>query len=185
MAEKIKQFERLAIITELVKQNEGLGRTALMKCLFFLKVLSNVPLPYNFRLYTYGPFDGDVLGDLQYAESLGAVASTVAHYPGGYAYEYRPGPLADDMTGRAPTFVASHRDSVAWVAETFGGRSALDLEMASTLVYVDRALAAQGARTSLAELANKVRAIKPHLSVDAVDHEAATLKEQGLFLTID
>ena len=62
-----------------------------MKCLFFLKVLKNVPLPYSFRLYTYGPFDSDVLDDLRYAEALGAVESTLVAYPGGRGYEYQRG----------------------------------------------------------------------------------------------
>jgi hypothetical protein len=68
----LSEFSKLAIITTLVRDSPiALGRTGLMKCLFFLKILENVPLPYNFRLYTYGPFDSHVLEDLQYAESLG------------------------------------------------------------------------------------------------------------------
>ena len=52
------EFSKLAIMTALVKSAPApLGRTGLMKCLFFLKTLKKVPLPYNFRLYTYGPFE--------------------------------------------------------------------------------------------------------------------------------
>jgi hypothetical protein len=40
-----------------------------MKCLYFLQTVRRVPLRYHFGLYTYGPFDSDVLIDL----SLGTV----------------------------------------------------------------------------------------------------------------
>jgi hypothetical protein len=79
-----KMLERVALIADLVSRApRRLGRTALMKCLFFLKVLKGVPLPYHFRLHTYGPYDSDVLYDLQYAEYLGAVESALVAYPGG------------------------------------------------------------------------------------------------------
>src|SRR6266699_321011 len=97
----LTEFSKIAIITELVKQAPGgLGRTGLMKCLFFLKILRNVPLSYNFRLYTYGPFDPDVLGDLQYAESLGAIRSMVLAYPRGYGYQFKVGPDAAKIEER-------------------------------------------------------------------------------------
>jgi hypothetical protein len=174
------QFQRLAIITELVKKaSGGFGRTALMKCLFFLKTLRNVPLPYSFRLYTYGPFDGDVLEDLQYAESLGAIKSTGVSYPGGYGYEFRVGPQAGRLEGQASEFVSQQQENIDWVLNEFGNRSALDLEMASTLVYIDHALAGQGTTVSITDLAKKVHAVKPHLLIDAIEMEAQKLSERG------
>ncbi len=175
------QLHRLAIITELVKRAPGsLGRTALMKCLFFLKTLRNVPLPYNFRLYTYGPFDGDVLEDLRYAESLGAIESTVFAYPGGYGYEFRVGPQAGRIEERASEFVSQQQENIAWVLSEFGNRSALDLEMASTLVYIDRALGEKGATVSIADLAKKVRDVKPHLAANIIENEARKLSQKGI-----
>src|SRR3972149_3482778 len=72
-------WNRLALITALVKEMPGLGRTAIMKLPFFLVVLRNVPLDYDLRLYTYGPFDSNVLDDLSYAESLEAVKSELIY----------------------------------------------------------------------------------------------------------
>ena len=57
-------LQRTASIAELVrKASAGFGRTALMKCLYFLQTVHRVPLGYHFGLYTYGPFDSDVLSD--------------------------------------------------------------------------------------------------------------------------
>jgi len=178
-------FQRLAIITKLVeKAPTNFGRTALMKCLFFLKVLKGVPLPYSFSLYTYGPFDSDVLSDLQYAETLGAVRSNITYHSSGYQYEFSRGPTAEKICNRVKEFLSSHENSIEWVVETFGKRSASDLEMASTLIYVDRTLAGHNKRASIDELAKKVHSIKPHLSEENIRKEAAELEEKGLLESV-
>jgi hypothetical protein len=153
-----------------------------MKCLFFLRVLRNVPLRYDFRLYTYGPFDGDVLEDLSYAETLGAVASTVMTYPGGRSYAYRIGPQADQIRQQGREFIDRHEADITWVMQEFGPRSALDLEMASTIVYIDRSLAERRATATIEELARKVRDVKPHLQLAAIQREARSLAERHLLI---
>jgi uncharacterized protein YwgA len=180
------KLDRIALITELVDRAPvKLGRTALMKCLFFLKALRNVPLPYSFRLYTYGPFDSDVLDDLQYAEFLGAVESTLVRYPGGRGYEYELGPKAEKIRKQADEFLERHKESIDWVLKEFGNRSALDLEMASTLVYIDRSVAERGKRkTTIAELVRKVGDVKPHLATEAIEREAQDLNERGFLKTV-
>jgi uncharacterized protein len=174
------QQDKLALISELVKRApRKLGRTALMKCLFFLKVLRGVPLPYNFRLYTHGPFDSDVLDDLQYAQALGAIESSIVTYPGGTGYVLHVGPQADKIEKQAVSFINDHQESIDWVLNEFGNRSALDLEMVSTLIYVDRSLVEKGARASVSELAKKVHDVKPHLKTEVIERETKSLKERG------
>jgi uncharacterized protein len=181
MAERDRSFDRIALIARLVARAPARpGRTALMKCLFFLKVLRGVPLPYNFRLYTYGPFDSDVLDDLRYAESLGAVESALVAYPGGRGYEYHRGPKADRLESQASEFLERHAESIDWVLNEFGTRSAMDLEMASTIVYIDRTLAGKKATATIAELARKVHDVKPYLTQDTIEREARALNERRL-----
>lgn len=177
----LSEFSKLAIMTDLVKRAPGtLGRTGLMKCLFFLKTIKNVPLPYIFRLYTYGPFDSHVLEDLQYAESLGAIKSTLVPYPGGYGYQLQAGPEADKVEERASDFVNKYRESITWVLNEFGNRSAIDLEMASTLIYIDRTFADKGSKVQISELAKSVHDVKPHLTTEVIEREARRLKDSGL-----
>lgn len=160
------------------------GRTSLMKWMYFLKTLRKVPLSYRFRLYTYGPFDSDVIDDLDYAKFLGAIESRLVAYPGGRGYEYLPGPKVDEMEDRAEKFLARHQDSIQWVLREFGNRSAGDLEMSSTIVYTDRSLAERGAPSTFAELARKVHAIKPHLTADLIESEARALGKLGLLTAV-
>ena len=53
---------RIGTIARLAeKAPPNFGRTALMKFCYFLQSLRGVPLSYRFTLYSYGPFDSDVL----------------------------------------------------------------------------------------------------------------------------
>jgi hypothetical protein len=54
-----KWWDRIGLIARLVEKAPGqtLGRTAIVKFAFLLQALRKVPLKYDFRLYTYGPFD--------------------------------------------------------------------------------------------------------------------------------
>jgi hypothetical protein len=180
-----RTLDRIGLVTALVsKAPRPPGRTSIMKWIYFLRTLRRVPLPYRFRLYTYGPFDSDVIDDLDYARFLGAVESTLVAYPGGRGYEYLPGPKAGEMERRANTFLTQHEEDIDWVLEEFGNRSAGNLEMSSTIVYVDRSLAERGMRSTFAELTRRVHAIKPHLSLDLIGDEARTLGERSLLKAV-
>jgi hypothetical protein len=151
-----------------------------MKCLYLLQTIRGVPLGYHFRLYTYGPFDADVLGDLSLAERLGAVEGELLQYPGGHRYEIRGGVKAEQVIEHARDYLHHHEDDIDWVLRVFGGRSARDLENASTLVFTDRAAIEQGEHLTLGELIRKVHEVKPHLTSSIIEQAARNLKEQGL-----
>jgi hypothetical protein len=151
-----------------------------MKCLYFLQTVRDVPLGYRFRLYIYGPFDPDVLSDLSLAERLGAVESKLQYYPGGYGYELNRGAAAARVAKAAHDFLVRYQDDINWVVEVFGSRSALDLETASTLIFVDRSVQERAEQASLREIVQKVHEVKPHLTIGTIEREASRLKEQGL-----
>ena len=177
---QLRQRE-LAVITQLVSQaSQNLGRTALMKSLYFLKTLRGVPLNYNFSLYTYGPFDADVLDDLQYAESLGMVRSKVVPYPTGYGYELKKGPNAAAACKEESPFLTKHKKDIEWVLKEFGTRTAADLEMLSTLVFADFSAGEQKRHVSLDEIVSKVGEIKPCLDKERIRDEATRLMDQRL-----
>ncbi len=89
MTQSDAQMVRLALIAALVGQaaDRGItiGRTALVKCIYLLEEIKGLRVGYDFRLYTYGPFDAKVLDDLQYAESLGAVEADLFIFLAGTA----------------------------------------------------------------------------------------------------
>src|SRR5258708_7802894 len=113
---------RLGVLSELDAQApETLGRTAVMKLAYLLQTVKKVPLGYDFRLFTYGPFDSDVLEDLGQAETLGAVASNIVHFPSGsgYGYEFSPGKELKQLQAKTGKEVAPHRTDLQWALREF------------------------------------------------------------------
>lgn len=156
------RYATFAALTE--KSNAGLGRTALMKMCYFLQVLRKVDLGYDFRLYTYGPFDSQVLDDLSYAEFLGAVDERVVQYPSGYGYIIKANKEADLVKEKAADFLAENETHIDWVVKAFGSCFASDLELMSTMVFVDREAAQKGQGLKLKELVHRVLQVKPHFA---------------------
>jgi len=177
---------RLALITVLASQAPGgyIGRTALMKYMYFLQVLRGVPLGYRFTLYSYGPFDSDVLADLGSAEALSTVKSELERYSGGYWYKIRPDDHADWIRERAASFLAKYQTDVNWVVEKFGGLGSAELELDSTIIYADREALDRREKIDLPEVAKRVHEIKPHFSQEQVQSHASRLVEEGLLKAV-
>jgi hypothetical protein len=147
-----------------------------MKLCFFLQILRRVPLSYSFSLYSYGPFDSDVLADLQTAEGLGVLSSEVHYYPGGYGYSIGKGPQAAAIVPMAAAFVESYAEQIDWVTNTFGGFNASDLELLSTTIFV----AVKEPNLRDEAIAQQVNRIKPHFSIAQINEKLAWLSAKGL-----
>ncbi len=132
--------DRVAVIATLANKvgPRQLGRTSLMKLLYFLEEVKGVPLGYNFTLYSYGPYDSQVLSDLGAAERRQAVVATVVTHRGGYGYQISPGAVAPEYIAQADAFLTQYGAEIDWVAENFGNDTPADLELLSTIVYAHR-----------------------------------------------
>jgi hypothetical protein len=161
---------RLGLIPALAERAAAghIGRTALMKYLYFLQTLRGVPLGYSFSLYSYGPFDSDVLADLASAEALDIVKVTPVDFAGGYGYRIRSGERAPSAKTNAAQFLAQHQGDIDWLFSNFGGFNSSQLELASTIVYVDNELTEQGQQQSVDYVSSRVHEIKPHFTVTQI-----------------
>jgi hypothetical protein len=176
------QINRLALIAYLCAnaQKGSLGRTALMKLCYFLQVLRGVPLGYRFTLYSYGPFDSDVLSDLDTAESFHAVESSLEVYSGGYGYSVRKGERGDKCIQAGQTFLANNREAIDWVLSEFGSLSSVTLELRATIVYVDREAMMKSRAISKLEMVRQVHDVKPHFPEETISAAVDTLSGKGL-----
>jgi uncharacterized protein YwgA len=176
---------RIALITELASRlNDRLGRTGLMKLIFFLQSRRDLQLGYSFRLYNYGPYDSQVMGDLKIAEGLGAVRSKSFEWPGGTGYTIGLGENASSILATAKTELSNARDAIDWVVSEFGSRNAADLEIASTIIYVDDSALSDDRKLSFEELVSSVHSIKPRHSEETIAQEVRTLKSKKLLSSI-
>ncbi len=155
------QKARLATIVTLVERKPRIGRSVLMKLCYFLQTLRNVPLGYRFTLYSYGPFDSNVLSDLASAESFGGLHSDIVLHSNSYTYEIAPSTKSDSLKAWAADFIKHYDSDFNWVLNEFGDWESGDLELLSTIVYVDRESEGASEKLSQGALVQKVLDVKP------------------------
>ncbi|MGO8750345.1 MAG: hypothetical protein ACLQNE_30745 [Thermoguttaceae bacterium] len=184
MTKRISSWERIALIGAMSERapKGSLNRTAIMKCTYFLQTLRQVPLGYSFTLYSYGPYDKDVLDDLDYAETLGVVDAERVEYRGGYGYKIRAGAKVEKVKECASEFLSRREADIHWVLSEFGSLTSADLELASTIIYADRE--AQQGSQGLEELARRVGEVKPHFNPIQILTRAKSLQTKGLLQSI-
>jgi uncharacterized protein YwgA len=175
-------LRRVAALTKLVEMASPnpLGRTAVMKLAYFLKVVRGVPIDYEFRLYTYGPFCTDILEDLQYAASLGSIRSELITFPSGYGYFLTVGPEAKSVLGQAEEFIQKYHADFEWVVKEFSGYSASQLELISTIVFVEREARKSNHILATDEIVKQVVDLKPHFSTAEVEEKISKLVSMQL-----
>jgi uncharacterized protein YwgA len=175
-------WRKLGTIIRLVEQSpQGtLGRTAIVKLLYFLQEVRGMGLGYDFRLYTYGPFASEVLNDLETAQSFQALHIRTVLYPSGYGYDVKAGSKAADVKECVADWLASHESDLAWAVENFAARSASELEIMATIVYVAREFAKRAKPYGPVDLAQRVREVKPRFAEQYVLEKCAEARDLGL-----
>lgn len=188
MSAENNKWERLALIvtiTELMAaRQKDFGRTAAMKFIYLLQTLKNVPLGYNFSLYSYGPFASPVLDDLSYAETLGAVTEKVLYFSGGYGYDIKPSEAAHELKTKGNHFLQQYQSSINWVIDQFADYSASALELISTIVYADQEMKTKQTSMPLLALVQLVREIKPHFTNAQIERHTKELLRKGLLSSV-
>jgi hypothetical protein len=156
-----------------------------MKFCYFLQTLRGVPLGYCFALYSYGPFDNDVLDELDYAETVGAVSSQIARLETGvYAYRIAPATGAKVLQKRAEVFLQGYLNDIDWVFEEFGKLDIRDLEVASTIVFADRVISRRRSHHGMCRLTEMVRNVMSGSTEDQIEQWTTRLAKRRLLLCL-
>jgi uncharacterized protein len=177
--------ERIAILARMADTAPtSLGRTQVMKLFYFLQELKGVPLGYDFRLFTYGPFDSEVLSDLSFAYGSQVVTESTVHYPKGYGYkltiENSGKELSDKLATESPDLAAN----VDAVVKEFGSYGAGELELLSTILFVDREFSDSSSSSTVIEIATRVHRIKPHFDEGTIATKVAKMQDKGFLKSV-
>jgi uncharacterized protein YwgA len=173
-------WNRYGLIAELAHRLHGkshqFGKTILQKMVFLLQEVYGVKCGYQFDLYTYGPFTSQVLQDLDLVESLGGVKvyPVISGYGG---YLIVPGDKNDSLREKAKDFLqdAKVSDAIDNLLKEFGSFNAKELELISTIVYVERDMKTKtiGQPLTRDKMVQIVSGLKPKFSqkgiVDVID----------------
>lgn len=177
-------WKRYALIPELAKRLEGIspqfGKTALQKLVYFLEAIYGVDCGYDFSLYSHGPFDSSLLGDLDLVAHWGCVSVTNATGTlGGYRIE--PTDQVDLLREKAVDFLDGERTREALddLVSTYGGMTARDLELRATTVYVAKGLRDEGEVPEKETVCHHVGQIKPRFSAEEIERAVTELSERG------
>jgi len=156
------------------------GKTILQKIVYILQEIYKVPCGYNYSLYTYGPYCGELSNDLDYVSFLNGVNVDWEPFPGGY--EISAGEKCDHIIEKAGEFIKSYNDEIDMAIQKFGKSSAKDLELISTIIYVERYAKRTGESISIDEIINEVEEIKPKFDRSEIKKKVEILSKERTIL---
>lgn len=152
-----------------------MGKTAVMKTIFMIQQVKHIDLGYEFSIYTYGPYNADVMEDIDELVADGLLSSNVYFYKDYIGYTLS----ATDSGGKAASNLKDE-ETVA-LKEILGfvrGKSAKDLELYSTIIYVeDWYLKNNKTNNNIAAIIKKVHELKPHFSERVIQNAYTCLSD--------
>ncbi|MCL4552402.1 MAG: hypothetical protein M1305_02440 [Candidatus Marsarchaeota archaeon] len=151
-------WERYGTIAYIAEHVMMCGKTALQKLVYFLQEWKHVPLCYNYEFYTYGPFSSELMGDLDFSDSLGAVR-VEAVASGGFCIE--SGERSQEIKDRAKAFLSEHQMAIDEVINVFGRSSAVRLELLATTHYAFAYFSSQSGVSNDEQVVQAVHSLKP------------------------
>jgi uncharacterized protein len=166
---------RGALLQRLVQRTRDrgydIGRTKLQKLVFFLQDLAPVP-KYRYELRHYGPYSYELSSDVERLASLGFIDTQEDQ--SGYGYHIYPGhrSLVDSE------MLVRFEQAINQVVENFASLETAQLEIMSTIRFVDEILASKGRRPQQAEVLDLVWKLKPHYEREYVDQCAQLLGQR-------
>ncbi len=171
--------KRIGIIAEITKEYPNVGKTALMKFLFLLQEVYGVPLGYDFEIYTYGPYSSEVMEEIDWARHQNIISMEAVCYSTGYnGYNFRISDRTDKVIEEEKEFILSYENAIGEMLSLFGGKSAKELELLTTIIYLYQIYEDNGWECNMKEISENVREIKPHFDISTINKEYSFLEDQ-------
>jgi uncharacterized protein YwgA len=160
--------QRELFIAKIAKEHPHIGKTAMMKCLYLLQTVEKVPLDYSFEIYTYGPYASSVMNEIDDAHQNGYIDMSGVSYPSGqFGYD-----IVCSDKGNAylsgSTFIDGYSAQIDNIVNVFAQKSAKELELLSTVVYVVCLHDENNWETTKESICEAVKGIKPHFTYEEI-----------------
>ncbi|MCL2368521.1 MAG: hypothetical protein FWC72_05950 [Oscillospiraceae bacterium] len=164
------------VLLSVLQKNPNIGKTAVMKAAFMLQQVKKLHLDYDFSIYTYGPYSSDVTEDVDDLISKRLAVSTVCDYGNYVGYD-----LNVSEEGKAYT-EGLDRDSekaVAEIVDFIKGKSVKDLELYSTIIYIEGLYTKNSWERQADSIVKQVHELKPHFGEDVIGSALKMLHANG------
>jgi uncharacterized protein len=174
-------WKRYALIAELANRLHNkcpqFGKTALQKLVFLLQEVYKVDCGYDFQLHSYGPFDPQLLSDLDLVEAWGYVSIHQINA----GFEIRPTKKIDSLREKASDFFDNPKtaESITSLVSNYGGMTARELELRATTVYVDHDFRNRSQIPSAQQLLEVVKSIKPKFPEQEIETAIDELRKRA------
>ena len=133
----MNRMKRSALLTRLVQRLREAGswggETHVQKATFFLQDLMKVPLDFDFILYKHGPYSFDLHDEIAALRGDGLLTFELHNR---YSPHLQPTNLCAHIQDRFPKTLARYDSRITLVAETFGDKGVVQLELLGTALYV-------------------------------------------------
>ena len=162
------RLPKAAIVTKLAKRlrhyGSWCGATHIVKAMYLLQELLEVPAGFDFVLYKHGPYSFDLGDELTSLRADGLLALEPQSVP--YGPRFAVTPLTRRLHATFPKTLAKYADSIEFVAKALGDKRVDELERVATALFVTKRRQSDhdGSIQGRAKCLNR---LKPHVSVDA------------------
>lgn len=172
----MKRLQRAIILVELAERlsasGSWCGETHMQKAVFFLQQLLDVPLGYSFILYKHGPFSFDLRDELTGLRADDVF--TLQARPAPYGPRLLPTQLAVDLKSKFKRTRKQYAQQVEFVAHKFGNKRVTELERLGTALFVTAECSQD---TSVADRAEMISKLKPHINLDSARQAVGVIDE--------
>ena len=177
----IELSKRMSLIAKIVEERPLLGKTAMMKFIFILQQAYKVPLGYDYEIYTYGPYSSTVMEDIQLASDFATIDMKVVIFPNGHSgYQLNVASETKAAINREQNFLEAYSEYISEVIQLFGNKTAKELELSSTIIYIYSNYSQNKWDNSMDEVSQSVKRIKPHFDINEIKRDYETLYKIGI-----
>lgn len=137
MKNNVSKEDQYALISFFAKElghSQSFGKKALQKVVHLLQELTKIDTGYQFSFYTYGPYSSELSNDLDVAAQRGGVK--ILYNPEDQYYLIQSGDNTPHAIESGKRFLENNRNEIDKVTKLSRGKTAKDLELISTIVFL-------------------------------------------------
>lgn len=157
---------RASIILELVRKCGNIRKTQVQKFIYFLQEVVGVKLGYRYEMYHYGPFCFELSDDLDAMGAMGIL--DIEEASSGYGFNISEGAYAKEPDEEDAKVLRQYEKALDGIVETFGKLRAEQLEIISTVHFVDSILKRKSKRHDKKTVIEQVKRLKPKFTPDDI-----------------
>ncbi|MCL2358983.1 MAG: hypothetical protein FWD52_09180 [Candidatus Bathyarchaeota archaeon] len=162
------------IILNVLEQQSGLGKTAVMKIIYMLQQVKKMDMGYDFTIYAYGPYSAGVIEDIDDLIEKSLVDSQVYEYANYIGYNLNLTALGKTKLAK---LVTNDERKIKDILSFAGEKQAKELELFSTIIFIENQYAKNQWEREQKDIVDKVAEIKPHFNKEKISTAYTTLLE--------